>query len=81
MISILLGDFNEPSHLDWTLEAAELGLNFGFEVNWPISSVLESIGMIDSYREKYPNPIESPGFTWTPFQSNNVVGDQEWILV
>jgi len=73
---ILVGDFNEPSHLDWTLDAANQGLNFGFEVNWPISSNLELIGMADAYREKYANPIQYPGFTWTPFQSNNEVHDR-----
>jgi len=73
---ILVGDFNEPSHLDWTLEAANQGLNFGFEVNWPISSNLELIGMVDSYRERFPNPIQYPGFTWTPIQSDNEVHDR-----
>ena len=73
---ILVGDFNEPSHLDWTLEAANQGLNFGFEVNWPISSNLELIGMVDAYRQKFSNPIEYPGFTWTPFQSINEIHDR-----
>ena len=73
---ILVGDFNEPSHLDWTLEAANQGLNFGFEVNWPISSNLELIGMVDAYREIFPNPIQYPGFTWTPLQSDNEVHDR-----
>ena len=73
---ILVGDFNEPSHLDWNIEAANQGLNFGYEINWPISSNLESIGMIDSYRQEHPNPITNPGFTWTPFQSENEVHDR-----
>ncbi len=73
---ILVGDFNEPSHLDWTLQAAIQGLNFGFEVNWPISNDLESIGMIDAYRQEYPNSITHPGFTWTPFQLENEVHDR-----
>ena len=73
---ILVGDFNEPSHLDWTLEAANQGLNFGFEVNWPISSNLELIGMVDTYREIFPNPIQYPGCTWTPVQSSNEVHDR-----
>ena len=73
---ILVGDFNEPSHLDWTLEAANQGLNFGFEVNWPISSNLELIGMVDTYREIFPNPIQYPGYTWTPVQSSNEVHDR-----
>ena len=73
---ILVGDFNEPSHLDWTFEAAEQGLNFGLEVNWPISSTLQSLGLIDAYRQQYPNEIESPGHTWTPMQSDNEIHDR-----
>ena len=44
---ILVGDFNEPSHLDWNIEAANQGLNFGYEINCLFHN-LESIGMIDS---------------------------------
>lgn len=73
---ILVGDFNEPSHLDWTSEAASQGLNFGLEINWPISFNLESIGMIDAYRQQFSNPISHPGLTWTPFQSENEVHDR-----
>ena len=73
---ILVGDFNEPSHLDWTFEAAEQGLNFGLEVNWPISSTLQSLGLIDAYRQQYPNEIEFPGHTWTPMQSDNEIYDR-----
>ena len=32
--------------------------------------------MIDSYRQEHPNPITNPGFTWTPFQSENEVHDR-----
>ena len=73
---VLVGDFNEPSHFDWTFGAAEQGLNFGLEVNWPISSTLHSIGLIDAYREQHPDEIESPGYTWTPIQSDNEVHDR-----
>ena len=78
---LLVGDFNEPSHLDWTLQAANQGLNFGFEVNWPISNDLESIGMIDAYRQKYPNSLQYPGLTWTPFQSDDEVHDLSLIHI
>ena len=73
---VLVGDFNEPSHLDWTFGAAEQGLNFGLEINWPISSTLQSIGVIDAYREQYPDEIEFPGHTWTPVESDNEVHDR-----
>ena len=32
--------------------------------------------MIDSYRQEHPNSITHPGFTWTPFQSENEVHDR-----
>ena len=32
--------------------------------------------MVDAYREKFSNPIEYSGFTWTPFQSVGEVHDR-----
>ena len=34
----LIGDFNEPSHLDWTAAAATAGQHFGWAVEWPTSN-------------------------------------------
>ena len=73
---ILTGDFNEPSHLDWTEAYAKSGQDrwvknptgtpLRFAVKWPGSKLLEDIGMIDSYRYVYPDEVKKPGNTWTP---------------
>jgi endonuclease/exonuclease/phosphatase family metal-dependent hydrolase len=62
----LTGDFNEPSHLDWTQEAANAGLNFGKKVAWPASRSVTSAGLVDAFRELRPDEITDRGETWTP---------------
>ena len=63
----ITGDFNSPSHLDWTAEATEArGLPYALE--WPTSKALADAGFRDSYREANPDPAASPGFTWTAGQ-------------
>ncbi|MEV7031735.1 HAD-IA family hydrolase [Streptomyces sp. NPDC093272] len=51
---VLVGDFNCPSHLDWT------------EVEWPVTKAAEAAGFRDSYREAHPDPVAAPGHTWSP---------------
>lgn len=63
-IIILGGDFNEPSHLDWTEETKNLYDHNGAVVNWDCSSMLYEAGFIDSYRQIYPSPVTHPGFTY-----------------
>ena len=62
----LVGDLNEPSHLDWTADAAAAGLHFGLEVPWPTSLAIEAAGFVDAYRAVRPDPVADPGDTWTP---------------
>lgn len=58
----LVGDFNAPSHLDYT------------DFNWPTSIACTNAGLGDSYHElhptnrKFPAPFtfDEPGVTWTP---------------
>lgn len=63
---IFTGDFNSPSHLDWTEEVAEVRDVVRYPVEWPATKALEDMGFRDSYREIHPDPVETPGFTWTP---------------
>lgn len=63
--AIATGDFNEPSHLDWTEETARIGRH-PIKVEWPGSKTLEKAGFKDSYREIHPDPVTHPGNTWTP---------------
>lgn len=61
----LTGDFNEPSHLDWTEAAFKAGIR-PMKVNMPLSNRLADIGFKDSYRTVHPNEVKHPGHTWTP---------------
>ncbi|SDE25305.1 Endonuclease/Exonuclease/phosphatase family protein [Rhodococcus tukisamuensis] len=61
---ILGGDFNEPSHLDWTDAAKTLFDHNGVVIPWESTRRLEQAGFVDAYRSKYPNPVTHPGFTW-----------------
>lgn len=62
-IVILGGDFNEPSHLDWTEATKDMRDHFGLVVPWDVSVILEKAGYKDAYRVKYPNPVTHPGLT------------------
>lgn len=61
----LTGDFNEPSHLDWTARAAEAGRH-PIKVAYPVSLALVKAGFQDSWRQVHPDELAKPGFTWTP---------------
>lgn len=64
---VLVGDFNEPSCLDWTTQAIRdrNDVQLPFSVNWPASRFLLNNGYKDAYREVYPNVKNKPGYTWT----------------
>lgn len=58
------GDFNEPSHLDWTAETAQLADHNGVIIEWPATKRLADAGFIDAYRHAHPNPVTHPGYTY-----------------
>lgn len=62
-IVILGGDFNEPSHLDWTEATKDMRDHYGLVVPWDVSVMLAKAGYKDSYREMFPDPVTHPGFT------------------
>lgn len=59
------GDFNEPSHLDWTAAAAKSGRH-PVKVAYPCSSALAKKGFLDAWRAFRPDEMKHPGYTWTP---------------
>ena len=59
------GDFNTPSHLDWTLDAARI-FRFRRALDLPVSQTLLASGFSDAFRQVHPNPVHAPGITWTP---------------
>ena len=61
----VVGDFNEPSHLDWTDSAAKAGRH-PIKVAYPTSTELAKAGFSDSYRTIYPDEMKNPGITWSP---------------
>ncbi|MGL4649873.1 MAG: endonuclease/exonuclease/phosphatase family protein, partial [Caldilineaceae bacterium] len=80
---VLTGDFNSPSHLDWT-EAAAAARREGldrveFAVEWPVTQALASIGLTDSYRVANPDPVAVTGITWTYGYPHGRLNDDERI--
>lgn len=61
----VVGDFNEPSHLDWTERAAESGRH-PIKVSYPTSMEMAKAGFVDSWRVIYPDEMKNPGYTWSP---------------
>ena len=61
----MVGDFNEPSHLDWTEAAAKAG-HHPMKVEFPTSLMMAQAGFTDSYRTIYPDEVAKPGLTWSP---------------
>jgi len=61
----VVGDFNEPSHLDWTEAAVKSGRH-PIKVAYPNSLAMFKAGFSDSYRKLYPDEMKNPGFTWSP---------------
>lgn len=62
---VVCGDFNEPSHLDWTRRAARAGWH-PLRVRYPASRRLQAAGFVDAFRNIFPDEVTRPGFTWTP---------------
>jgi endonuclease/exonuclease/phosphatase family metal-dependent hydrolase len=61
----VVGDFNEPSHLDWTEKAAKSGRH-PLKVAYPTSQEMAKAGFDDAWRTIYPDEMKKPGFTWSP---------------
>ncbi|MGX1773687.1 endonuclease/exonuclease/phosphatase family protein [Nocardia brasiliensis] len=66
---ILMGDFNTPSHLDWT--AATKESHCGYAVEWPATKILQDARWTDTYRAVNPDPVAAPGLTWVPPYTTN----------
>lgn len=64
---ILMGDFNEPSFLDWTENTKNMFDHNGVVIPWNNTKKLNENGFIDTFRVFYPNELSNPGFTWPSF--------------
>lgn len=58
------GDFNAPSHLDYTAAAVGTRKEVKYVVDWPVSRAMADAGFRDSYRDAHPDPVADPGLTW-----------------
>ena len=75
-VAVLVGgDFNTPSHLDWTLDTARV-YKHRRELGLPVSLAFERDGFVDQFRAVYPNPVQHPGITWSPMYRTASDGDQ-----
>ena len=59
------GDFNCPSHLDWTVDTARM-YRHRRNLDLPVSLTMYEDGFVDVFREVHPDPIQRPGITWSP---------------
>ena len=62
----VVGDFNEPSHMDWT-EAAAKAARHPIKVEYPNSLAMIKAGFTDAYRAIYRDEMKHPGYTWSSF--------------
>lgn len=65
---ILTGDFNEPSHQDWTSRAKEAGC-CPIKVEYPTTRRITDAGLKDAWRSCHTDEVRKPGHTWTPTTS------------
>lgn len=72
--AFVFGDFNEPSHRDWTRAAADAGVH-PIRVRYPATRAIEARGFTDAFREVFPDELARPGFTWTPTSAPTVSWD------
>jgi len=61
--AFIFGDFNEPSHRDWTARTAAVGRH-PFAVDFPTARAVEGQGFVDAWRSTHPDEVANPGYTW-----------------
>lgn len=73
---LLIGDFNEPSCLDWTVRQANMFDHNGVVFEWNSTLALKNNGFVDAYRQVYPDEVLNPGITWPAIATG--VGSTSW---
>jgi exonuclease III len=59
------GDWNCPSHLDWTKATAE-AFPLRRALDLPVSKAVHKEGFTDTFRVVHPDPVKNPANTWSP---------------
>lgn len=62
---VIVGDFNAPSHLDWTPAMVGKRPQITVAIEWPVTKALSDAGFTDAYRAVHPDPVAKPGITWS----------------
>ena len=76
----LTGDFNTPSHLDWSSVMQTVRPEvIRYPVVWPVTQRLAEAGWRDSFREVHADPARRPGYTWTAGMPHPYVRPRETI--
>ena len=75
--SIIAGDFNSGSHLDWTERNKER--HNDLVVEFPASKFMYEEGFSDVYRSIFPDETTSPGFTWSPIHKDGLQTRMDFI--
>ena len=70
------GDWNTPSHLDWTPDAARV-YRRRRALPLPVSMAVQAAGLTDVFRAVHPNPIQRPGITWSPMFRSTSDGKEQ----
>lgn len=65
------GDWNCPSHLDWTADAAKV-FRFRRPLDLPVSRAMTAAGFTDAFRVVHPDPVRRPGITWSPLDRGTI---------
>jgi endonuclease/exonuclease/phosphatase family metal-dependent hydrolase len=63
--TFITGDFNTPSALDWTAAVDAVRDDVRYPVAWPVTRAVARAGFVDTYRAVHPDPVATPGITWT----------------
>jgi len=59
----LTGDFNTPSHEDYTEPTVGTRKGIDEPIVWPTTQALVDAGLYDTYRAVHPDPVAVPGIT------------------
>ncbi len=62
--TFVVGDFNSPSHEDWTRAAVGIRPQVRAPLAWPVTMLMSRTGFIDSWRAVHPDPVDDEGLTW-----------------
>lgn len=70
------GDWNCPSHLDWTVATAK-AFPHRRALPLPVSKLIHEKGFQDMFRAVHPDPVAMPGNTWSPLFEKRETGEPD----